>query len=319
MLPTILSVRWLLNLLLILFILFVFTSPAFGPVMLSERPVTINLVGDIMLDRGVRYKVDKYAAGDYYSLFTHVPMLGQADITFGNLEGPMSDKGRNVGSIYSFRMAPEAAPVLAQAGFDVLSVANNHSGDWTIDALLDTVVRLKAVNIAPVGAGDNLAEISEPQIVTVRGKKVGFLAASDVGPEWLAANETTPGILLANNPRLAEIITAAASKVDYLIVSFHFGEEYQPQPNARQHYLAHLAIDAGAKVVVGSHPHVLEPIEEYHGGLIAYSLGNFIFDQGFSSETRAGAIWRVSLWANKVSYALQPTWANELYQPTIPE
>jgi fructose-1,6-bisphosphatase/sedoheptulose 1,7-bisphosphatase-like protein len=100
-------VRWLLNLLLILFILFVFTSPAFGPVMLSERPVTINLVGDIMLDRGVRYKVDKYAAGDYYSLFTHVPMLGQADITFGNLEGPMSDKGRNVGSIYSFRMAPE--------------------------------------------------------------------------------------------------------------------------------------------------------------------------------------------------------------------
>jgi poly-gamma-glutamate synthesis protein (capsule biosynthesis protein) len=64
---------------------------------------------------------------------------------------------------------------------------------------------------------------------------------------------------------------------------------------------------------------VLEPIEEYHGGLIAYSLGNFIFDQGFSSETRAGAIWRVSLWANKVSYALQPTWANELYQPTIPE
>lgn len=287
------------------------------PILGFSRPITLTLVGDIMLDRGVRYKVNKYGNSDYRWLFTDIPELGDADITFGNLEGPLSDKGHNVGSIYSFRMAPEAAPVLAQAGFDVLSVANNHSGDYTLDALLDTVTRLEAAGIMPVGAG-NEAQVTTPQIMMVNGQKIGFLAASDVGPAWLGAGEQASGILLANNPHLADIISQAAAQVDYLIVSFHFGEEYQSQPTERQRSLAHLAIDAGATVVAGAHPHVVGPVEEYHKGLIAYSLGNFIFDQAFSPETMQGGVLQVSIGdAGKLEWHLRTSQQDEYYRPKL--
>jgi poly-gamma-glutamate synthesis protein (capsule biosynthesis protein) len=275
-------------------------------------------VGDIMLDRGVRYKVNKYGGGEYRWLFNNIPELGHSDITFGNLEGPLSDQGHNVGSIYSFRMAPEAAPVLAQAGFDVLSVANNHSGDYTLDALLDTVARLTAAGIMPVGGGSTLAQVTTPQIMLVGNKKIGFLAASDVGPSWLEAGEEMGGILLATNPHLADIISQAAAQVDYLIVSFHFGEEYRVEPTERQRYLAHLAIAAGAKVVAGAHPHVVGPVEEYQGGLIAYSLGNFIFDQAFSPATMQGGVLQVSISpAGELTWQLQTTQLDEYYRPHI--
>jgi poly-gamma-glutamate synthesis protein (capsule biosynthesis protein) len=126
------------------------------------------------------------------------------------------------------------------------------------------------------------------------------------------------GILLATNPHLADIISQAAAQVDYLIVSFHFGEEYRVEPTERQRYLAHLAIAAGAKVVAGAHPHVVGPVEEYQGGLIAYSLGNFIFDQAFSPATMQGGVLQVSISpAGELTWQLQTTQLDEYYRPHI--
>jgi len=284
----------------------------------APKLTTLTFVGDIMLDRGVETSVKKNGAGDYAWLFKNVASLKAADILFGNLEGPVSDKGKDLGNKYSFRMEPGVLPVLEQAGFDVLQIANNHIGDWGKEAAVDTFNRLATSSIIMVGGGKSYLDSTMVKVVEKNGLKIGFLAASDVGPNWLAATSSQPGVLLANNPSLAEIITDAASKVDLLVIAYHFGDEYQPEPNTRQKQLAHLAIDNGAKLVIGSHPHVVEPLEEYNGGVIAYSLGNFIFDQYFSKETMSGLALTIVLQGKEIqSIIKQNVILDKTFRPSI--
>lgn len=276
---------------------------------------TLSFVGDIMLDRGVRASVNKNFAGDYNRLFDNLKFLQQSDILFGNLEGPVSDKGKNVGSKYSFRMDPVVIPALKNAGFDIVSFANNHVGDWTIAAFTDTLSRLATGGILQAGAGLNRADASDPRIIEVNGQKFGFLGASDVGPDWLKAGTNTAGILTPNDKDFDTIIKNAAAKTDFLIVSVHWGVEYQPH-TTRQEAVAHQIIDDGADLVIGTHPHVIQTTEEYHGGLIAYSLGNFIFDQYFSTETMQGLLLQVRVKNSKISsYDKQIIHLNKLFQP----
>jgi poly-gamma-glutamate synthesis protein (capsule biosynthesis protein) len=257
----------------------------------QEDTTTIFFVGDIMLTRGVKSSVMKNFNGDYSKMFENLPELKNADILFGNLEGPVSDKGNNVGSKYSFRMDPEILPVLRDAGFDIVSFANNHIGDWNVNAFNDTLTRLEEIGILKTGAGRNKNEVINPTIIEKNNIKFGFLGVSDVGPNWMQAKDDTAGILLANDPKLEEIIQNAKTQCDVLIVSFHFGDEYKTQHNSRQEKLAHSAIDSGADMVIGHHPHVMEDTEEYNGKTIVYSLGNFIFDQYFSKETMKGMLF----------------------------
>jgi poly-gamma-glutamate synthesis protein (capsule biosynthesis protein) len=199
-------------------------------------------------------------------------------------------------------MDPSVIPALKGAGIDILSVANNHVGDWGREAYIDTLARLKENEILYTGGGSK-SEAETPTIIEKYGIKIGFLGFSDVGPNWMEARTTPnengdieyPGLLLASNPRFDEIVKNASKQVDYLIVSFHFGEEYKATHKARQAELAHKAIDAGAKIVIGSHPHVVEDTEVYKNGYIAYSLGNFIFDQKFSADTMQGMLLELKL------------------------
>ena len=266
--------------------------------LLDDSPpnfVTLLFGGDMMLDRGVKNSVIKNSNGDYSLLFEKLNILKEADISFANLEGPASDQGKDKKNLYSFRMNPSAIPALKGAGFSILSLANNHVGDWGRDAYTDTLARLKENEIAYTGGGVNAIEAEKPTIIEKNGIKIGYLGFSDVGPEWMKATEEQAGILLASNPRFDEIITNAGKQVDYLVVSFHFGDEYQKKHNDRQEYLAHRAIDAGAKIVIGTHPHVIEDTEVYKNGFIAYSLGNFIFDQYFSKDTMEGMLLQIKL------------------------
>ena len=258
-----------------------------------EPTITLTFVGDIMLDRGVANSYKRN--GGLAWLLDGIKPLGEADILFGNLEGPISDRGRKVGSKYSFRMATSSALALAQAGFDVLSVANNHAGDWSLPAFSDTLAHLEHNDIVPVGGGVTYNQAKQVKVITIRNTRIGFLAFSDVGPQWLKAGVDTPGILLVNDPDFKQIIQTAAAEVEALIVSFHWGEEYKTLANERQRVLATQAITAGAKLVIGHHPHVAEPVEWLGEGLVAYSLGNFIFDQDFSAETMEGLVLTVNL------------------------
>ncbi len=258
--------------------------------------ITFDFLGDIMLDRGVRASVNKNFNGDYSTLFTKIDYLDKADIVFANLEGTASDRGKDLGNLYSFRMDPSVIPALKGASFSVLSMANNHVGDWGRDAYVDTLNRLKENEIAYTGGGMNSAEVENPTIIEKYGMKIGFLGFSDVGPAAMAANEERAGILLASNPRFDQIVKNAANQVDYLVVSFHWGEEYKTKNNSRQQQLAYKAIDNGAKIVVGHHPHVIQNTEVYKNGFIAYSLGNFIFDQKFSKDTMQGMLLELKLY-----------------------
>jgi len=257
--------------------------------------VNLTFLGDMMLDRGVKNSVNKNFAGDYSKLFENLDLGKNSDIVFANLEGTASDKGKDVGSIYSFRMNPSVIPAIKGAGINIVSMANNHSGDWGIASYVDTLKRLKENEVLYTGGGFNLAEASQPVIVETHGIKIGYLGFSDVGPNWLKATEENAGILLASNPNFDQIISNAAAKVDHLVVSFHFGDEYKKIHNARQESLAHRAVDAGAKLVIGHHPHVMQDTEVYKNGFIAYSLGNFIFDQYFSADTMEGMMLEVKL------------------------
>ncbi len=291
--------------------------PRFIENIIEEKPTSAQFifVGDIMLGRGVATSVKKNMNDDFNELFKNVPELKQADVAFGNLEGPISERGRNVGSKYSFRFEPRTKDALKNAGFDVLSTANNHSGDWTIDAFTDTLTYLQGVGILTPGGGMNKQEAIEPQIIEKNGVRYGFLGFSDVGPNWLEASKTTAGILLASDPGYETIIKNAKAKVDILLVSIHWGDEYKPH-NARQTKLGRSAIDNGATIVIGHHPHVEEAVEEYNQGLIIYSLGNFIFDQYFSAETMQGLVVEAEL--NKdglISYNKKHVTLSRQYQP----
>lgn len=288
------------------------------PIPAKENPeyVTLTFAGDIMLDRGVRNSVNKHFNGDYSQLFNNLDILKQSDITFVNLEGPVSDKGKDRHNKYSFRMSPEVLPAIYNAGIDIVSIANNHIGDWGVEAFKDTVRRLKENNILFTGGNLNDDEAFKPTVIEKNGIKIGYLALSDVGPNWMGIGKDNGGILLANNENFDEIISTASKEVDVLIVSFHFGEEYKLVHNSRQEYLAHKAIDDGAKIIIGSHPHVIEDTEEYHGGYIAYSLGNLIFDQYFSKNTMQGMILEITYNKNgTISVRKDKVTLSKVFQP----
>lgn len=250
--------------------------------------VHILFVGDIMVDRGVENSVNTNLGGDFGKLFDNIgPFLKSADAVFGNLEGPVTTKGPNVGSRFSFAMNKAILPVLVNNNFKIVSFANNHVGDRSNSGFVDTLNNLDAAGLAYTGAGYKLSDVTQPKVITINGMRIGFVGCTDVGPTWLAATDTKPGILLCSNPNLPQIIAAARPQVDFLIFSAHWGVEYHPR-TTRQQDLAHMAIDNGADMVIGHHPHVIEATEWYKGKFIAYSMGNFIFDQYFSDATMHG-------------------------------
>lgn len=265
-------------------------------------------VGDIMLSRSVGDKMK--SVNDWRWPFLKIAdYLKKADLLFGNLEGPISDNGNDVGAIYSFRANPMSIQGLKYAGFDVLSVANNHMGDWGRVAIEDTLKILKENNINYVGGGFNEAESHKSIVKETKGIKFSFLGYTAIGSRFIEAKNEKSGIAFVDEEKIKQDIKEAKEKSDFVIVSLHFGEEYQTKSNIFQQNIAHSAIDAGASLVVGHHPHVAQEIEKYNGGYIAYSLGNFVFDQLFSKDTMEGLLIEIIIDNGKIS-EIKPIKAN---------
>lgn len=287
----------------------------------SKPRITIFAVGDIMLDRGVEYMIKKEGEGDFKFPFLKIKEdLARADILFGNLEGPVSDKGTKVGSIYSFRMDPRVIESLDYAGFDILSLANNHMLDYTRVALGDTMDRLEKKEIDYVGAGLE-QEAFSLKIKEVGDTKVGFLAYTDLGSKSWRASEDKIGMAWIDAEdinKIKEDIKIAKNKTDVLIVSLHSGQEYVSEPTDFQKKFDKACIEAGADIVLGHHPHVVQRVEKYKEGWIAYSLGNFVFDQSFSKETMEGLLLEIVVTNGRIEKVKErKVNISESFQPTL--
>ncbi|MFQ5937514.1 MAG: CapA family protein, partial [Acidiferrobacterales bacterium] len=241
------------------------------------RELHIAAVGDIMLGGSAAPEVAKRG---YDYPFRHVrSSLRSADIAFGNLEGPLTDIGTpDRHKRYVFRSpSAQVAPALAAAGFNIVSLANNHTMDYGVEGLKQTLAALNRAGIEHVGAGMNLQEARRPAFLTAGGHTVAFLAYSLTFPERFWASSDRPGTAFGHKQQVDADIRAARSEADIIVVSFHWGREATTELRDYQSELGHAAIEAGASVVLGHHPHILQGIERYRDGIIFYSLGNFVF------------------------------------------
>ena len=260
--------------------------------------ITIVAVGDIMLSRHVGAKIEQ--AKNPNLPFEDVrELLDEADITFGNLECPLSDSNIPIREGLIFRCLTNDFDGVINSGFDVLSAANNHSMDQGIKGLEFTIDYLKSKNILPVGTTPSISLPHEGEmkegVIERNGAKFGFLSYSYSAFND-GKNSTHPQIATLDIEKLKfDILNLKSRGADIIVVSMHAGTEYTRRPNQTQINFAHAAIDAGADVVIGHHPHWRQTIEVYQGKPIFYSLGNFVFDQMWSQETREGLIVRLAI------------------------
>ena len=254
--------------------------------------LSIVCVGDIMLvgsakpiieQRGVDYPFDGMRS-----------IVVAADLAIGNLEMPLATTGAPIpDKEFTFIGEPKLAEGIANAGFDVLALANNHMGDYGDDALLETLEVLSANNLRYCGAGPDIQTARQPAIVKSRNAHIAVLAYSKTYPFEFFAGERDPGTVNGIAEIFVPDINAASQRADLVVVSFHWSGELVTEPRKYQEWIGKQAIDAGAHLVFGHHPHVLQGIEVYKGKIIAYSLGNFVF--GSDSESKhTGAILRVT-------------------------
>lgn len=246
----------------------------------EDGRVSLLFGGDIYLSDHVLNAYDK--AGGVAGILDEGLRneIASADIFMANEEFPFSDRGSAAeDKQFTFRLPPSRLHIMQEIGPDILTLANNHILDYGTDALLDTCALLDEAGIRRVGAGANLDDAKKLEVMEVKGKRIGFLAASRVIPvsSW-TVGKSHPGVLTTYDPAiLLKEIQAAEEQCDYLVVYIHWGIERNTEPEEYQRTLARQYIDAGADLVVGSHPHVLQGIEFYKGKPILYSLGNFVF------------------------------------------
>ena len=246
----------------------------------ETKTITISMVGDMIFHGTVEYFMKKH--GDAYVFEGYGPLMKKSDIVLGNLETSISKRGKPMeDKQFTFRAKPEVLKVLRENNFSAVSIANNHVLDFGTDAFLDTLDNLKKNEILYAGGGRNREEAEKGAIIEKNGIKVGFLAFTKVVPvvDWYAG-KNKPGIVGAYKVHEKEFVKAIQEKkkhCDVLVVSVHWGQEGTTTIRHEEKYIGRCMIDAGADIIMGHHPHVVQGIEIYKDKPIFYSLGNFIF------------------------------------------
>ncbi len=293
-------------------------APSPEPAVRTTARVTLGAVGDVLMHDAVKRSAETRRATaahrGYASLFAPVAdLLAAPDLTFANLETPVAPTASQGSRSFVFDAPPEVVAALRDAGVDLVAMANNHALDQGRAGLEETVRRLSAAGMAYVGAGSG-PRPEGPVRLERNGLSIAFLGATyGLNQDGNACPPARPGCLRVaelDPVRLVEAVRAAAGAADAVVVSLHWGTEYQPQPRPEDVELAHQLADAGALVILGHHPHVLQPIELYRRrdgrtAVIAYSLGNFVSNQsrlfvhGVTPDavgaTRDGALLRIGL------------------------
>lgn len=261
-----------------------------------QKILKLNFLGDVMLSRTVNSQIQRY--GYNYPWLKVSKKISDADLTFANLEVPISDLYPPPSSGMSFIAPEKNLDYIKGAGIDIVSVANNHSANFGKNVFLDNLQNLENKNIKVCGGGKNLEEALSPVIIDIKGLKVGFVCTSSIIGS-LYADENSPGVPFlglepwyrddkSSREIVADAIKKSQKEADITIVSPHWGVEYVHSPNQSQREAGREFLEAGADLVIGTHPHVVQGVEAVDGKNIFYSLGNFIFDQEWSRETKEG-------------------------------
>jgi hypothetical protein len=232
--------------------------------------------GDIMLGKRTLPFLETHGAD--YPFAAVRPLLGRSDLVVANLEGPLARLARKQDRRFSYRVDPDTAVALANAGIRVVTLANNHLVDCGRSGVTETLAVLAKAGITPVGAGHDCKGAHAPAVVQTRQGSIGVL-----GYYWnrrCAATDKHAGSAMDDSAALAEDIAALRPRVDLLFVTFHWGVPYEREPAQADREKARLAVDLGADVVIAHHPHVIQPFEIHRGRPIFFSVGNFAFGSG---------------------------------------
>ncbi|MDO8548198.1 MAG: CapA family protein [bacterium] len=291
------TILWLSAVVIITTIFVFFVTPA-GEIVIEKsvsamapKPVTALMFGDMMLDRAVREKIDEY--GPAYPFEKIKQLFPGHDIVVANAEGAFTDNASVSApdhSIMRFTFTKSLLPTLRSLGLTVLSQANNHTLDFGQSGLASSKDAMEQNGIASFG--DPFNNNPGPLYVSVRNETVAFVGYHQF------YNPDASTTLAA--------ITQAHATGAFVTVYPHWGEEYNLGTTPLQTKLAHEFIDAGADAVLGSHPHVVEPVEIYKGRAIFYSMGNFVFDQYWHDDVTHGLAVEISLTKTEVSYTMIP-------------
>ena len=284
----------------------------------GRREVLLVAGGDVTLGARLEEHLKALAADDgtfdphAYPFARIAHHLRAADLALVNLEGPFTTGGKPLLKNFNFRTSPHLAAALSRAGIGAVTLANNHMMDYGPTGLQDTLGALQGEGIVAFGAGRTQAAARQGAVVERRGVRIGllgylFLGPNSIEPSAMFAGPRRPGV--AGHPRSAEAVEAMVREdvrrlrpaADVVVVSFHWGRERRYGPEPYQQRLGRAAIDAGALLVLGHHPHVLQGIEAYGGGLIAYSLGNFIFGGKWKPDDTDSILLKVRLRAAGVA------------------
>ncbi len=276
---------------------------------------TIVFGGDVMLSRFVREQVSLRGKGEPAWLLKNIaPVFREADLAFVNLESPFLAGPASANDMV-FRANPAHVSALTSAGIDVVSFANNHARNQGSQGVRHTLELLGKNAIAAAGAGLTSKNAYTPRYLKAGEQLVAVLAYAynERPPKKESVQPTIAGM---DVPMMQAAVRKAKTAGALVVVSMHAGTEYTGKPTARQKEFAHAAVDAGADIVVGHHPHWVQPVEQYKQGIIAYSLGNLVFDQGWSVETQQGAVAQVQVVDGRVtSLALRPVKIDYYAQP----
>ncbi|MCD6172026.1 MAG: CapA family protein [Thermoplasmata archaeon] len=288
------------------------------------KNVRLSAVGDILLT-GMVAGVIKSKGPEEPFVFV-LEELKKSDLVFGNLEGPLSNCGNPLKNKCCLYSLPETVKSLKSAGLGVLSLANNHIFDYGYKAFEDTISLLKENNISWFGAGKDLEEAKRPAILSINNLLIGFLGYSWDFIGSINATKNRFGTAPLNEKLILEDIKKLKKKTHVVIVSLHWGYERERYPLPSQRKLAHRIIDAGASLILGHHPHVLQGIESYKKGIIVYSLGNFIFpDIVYKNyrivqkpENKESIIFQCNISKEGIdNFDIAPIMANDLFQPVV--